>query len=375
MELGAEENIVGASPSPPQQTVSPPLPIDSEELVEEQARAFEVEAAESAVSRKTTTRSDRVGEKFMESIGNSPISEAQIIAWLGKIEKEESLAPPTLSVKCSLLLRYLRLRKNIVMPQARIVSVLKNKNARYHPQKAEPVTVEMVISYVRSLGDDDAFIAKKLYLLIKSFSAGRASEIDELSISDVSFAEKGLCVKILREKTDKTGEETPVFVPQDAENPVSDPVRLFSRYKELVPPDACRLFLYFDPVTKRYKNMPIGKNSLAKIITEAGISCGVKGRITSHSTRRGAATSFVRHGGSTEGLMHVGGWRSANVARRYVDSSLETSRRTAAVLVAPTDHVPGSLPQTLGGTTNGTYVLQGCTNCTVNFGTMPQKQG
>ena len=84
MELGAEENIVGASPSPPQQTVSPPLPIDSEELVEEQARAFEVEAAESAVSRKTTTRSDRVGEKFMESIGNSPISEAQIIAWLGK---------------------------------------------------------------------------------------------------------------------------------------------------------------------------------------------------------------------------------------------------------------------------------------------------
>ena len=89
--------------------------------------------------------------------------------WLGKIEKDEEkkkgekLAPSTLSSKCSLLLRYLKLRKNVVLSQARITTYLKNKNARYHPQKADPVTVENVVSYVRSLENVDALSKKTLY--------------------------------------------------------------------------------------------------------------------------------------------------------------------------------------------------------------------
>ena len=84
-------------------------------------------------------------------------------------------------------------------------------------------------------------------MLIKSFSAGRSSEIDSLTIDKISQSDSGILVKIVREKTDKTGEETVIFVPEDPENPGSDPVLLLERYRQLRPAEATRLFLYFNP--------------------------------------------------------------------------------------------------------------------------------
>ena len=117
--------------------------------------------------------------------------------------------------------------------------------------------------------------------------------------------------------------------------------------------------------------MPVGKNVLAEYVKDAGVASGVKGKITSHSTRRGAATTFVSRGGSTEGLMQIGGWHSSKIARGYVETSEQTARENAAILAPPPSGKQPHFEQNHGlvpsGNTTGTYILQNCTGVTMNF--------
>ena len=57
-------------------------------------------------------------------------------------------------------------------------------------------------------------------------------------------------------------------------------------------------------------------------------------KITSHSLRSGAATTYINHGGSREGLKRLGCWKSDSVAEGYIRTTTETSRQAAILLTS-----------------------------------------
>ena len=143
--MGALEKA--ASPSPPQ--LSTPIleehDDESEETLEETAKKYESAAAIGAVAGSTTTRAETLGKKFLSFLGNRPISEEAVITWLGIQEEEEKIAPTTMSTRCSLVLRYLRTKRGVVLSKNRITQFLKDKNSRYRPKKSAAVTVDSIV--------------------------------------------------------------------------------------------------------------------------------------------------------------------------------------------------------------------------------------
>jgi len=56
-------------------------------------------------------------------------------------------------------------------------------------------------------------------------------------------------------------------------------------------------------------------------------------KYTGHCLRRTAATLHSDDGGSSDSLIRLGGWKSASVARTYVDDS-DSSKKMNASLVS-----------------------------------------
>ena len=111
-----------------------------------------------------------------------------------------------------------------------------------------------------------------------------------LCAGDVVDRAQELEVRLSREKTDRTGAQVVKLVPA-TNNPRCCPVALYRRYRALRPQNSDRFFLHFKG--GRYVNAPVGKNELSKIAGIISAALGHEGRVTSHSFRTTAATTFI----------------------------------------------------------------------------------
>jgi len=222
----------------------------------------------------------------------------------------------------------------------------------------------MVENYCRQLGDGEEFLSTKLFVLLSFYCAARSCEICYLEFRSITRKDAGLEVTISRAKTDRTGGSTLLVAPKNAD-PAVCPVVAYDRYAALRPPGATRAFLYFN--AGRYENRPVGINILKKLAGEVASKTGQTGRFTSHGFRSGAATTYINHGGSREGLKMLGGWKSDAVCDGYIRHTPGVAYKNAGILGSVLSPAPPG-----GGsgqiTFTGGLSITGCTGVTIYVG-------
>ena len=86
-----------------------------------------------------------------------------------------------------------------------------------------------------------------------------------------------------------------------------------------------------ESMSKRYARLGNLRVAFQKAAEAAGLVVGRKlGGLTWHCTRNTAATDLVAAGCTIEDVMKVGGWKTADVARRYDLGNLEALRARIA---------------------------------------------
>ena len=114
-------------------------------------------------------------------------------------------------------------------------------------------------------------------------------------------------------------------------------VRLFKRYISLCPPDSPPGSFYLNPLRKPrnscwYSTTPVGRNKLAKAVSNMCKTGGIHGYKTNHSLHATAATRLYASGIDEQLVMERTGHRSIEGVRSYKRTSMEQLEEVSDIL-------------------------------------------
>jgi integrase len=214
-----------------------------------------------------------------------------------------------------------------------IERVLAGIRRRYgtRPAAKTALLTEDLRRIVRALPASVAGLRDKAVLLVGFAGAFRRSELVAIDLGDVSLSEAGLVITIRRSKTDQEGAGREVGIPRarksQGKSSITCPVAALEAWlqetaKFLNPGDASPVFRAIDH--SRVVPGPQGRLSgqaVAEIVKRAVRRVGLDpAKFAGHSLRSGFATSAARGGADLAFIMQQTGHRSADVARRYVQT-------------------------------------------------------
>lgn len=148
----------------------------------------------------------------------------------------------------------------------------------------------------------------------------RASEIVEIRRKDLEQTNEGFILIISRSKTDQFGKGKKIPLPyfHVARSKIC-PARNLEQY--LI--HQSDLFI----IEKNdYLIFPISARHVSRIISTAARKAGLPARYSSHSLRRGLATTAAEYGIDDRVIMRHGRWRSREMVDEYVDEGTLWSR-------------------------------------------------
>lgn len=177
-------------------------------------------------------------------------------------------------------------------------------------------------------------------VVIEFHTLGRFSDVVRLTRKEVVFCSKPvrhLQILFKGGKNDLYSEGGQRIVAANLEDPRYCPVELTAHYFRflgtshvgyLVP--ACTPTNRPDPT----KSLPYpgALSDLRHLLSSLGYDAKLYGE---HSGKRGAATQAVENGMSQDSLQRLGGWRSDNMAAKYVDLSLASRLKMSKLLQRP----------------------------------------
>ena len=196
----------------------------------------------------------------------------------------------------------------------------------------------------------------------------------------------------------------------NTENPHRCFVRLFKKYNALCPYNRPEGAFYLAPLKNPKENCwysasPIGRNKLAKAVSNMCKECGIQGFRTNHSLRATAATRLYASGVDEQLVMERTGHRSIEGIRSYKRTSSEQQQAVSDILTNTKKHCSDvAIPQltsattdfaevgnsttqlpTTSNTTNiclpsflasktGTFHFNSCNNININFNCLPNNK-
>ncbi len=160
--------------------------------------------------------------------------------------------------------------------------------------------------------------------------AFRRSELVSLKVSNLQFEKQGVLICLNRSKTDQAGKGITKAIP--VMNHPLCPVKLLTTWLACLNSSEHYLFPFID----RWGNItnkpltPAGVNLIIKkVAKEAGLP---EGHWSSHSLRRGLATSAYRAGASFESIKRQGGWISDATVWGYIEKGKIFDNNPAAAI-------------------------------------------
>ena len=165
-----------------------------------------------------------------------------------------------------------------------------------------------------------AGVRDKAVLLVGFAGAFRRSELAALDLGDISLSGAGLVITIRRSKTDQEGAGRQVGIPRARKSSVTCPVAALEAWlgerSELTNSEALFLGVCHGRPTDR-----LSGKAIARIVKRAVTRVGFDpSKFAGHSLRSGFATSAARGGADLAFIMQQTGHKSADVARRYVQT-------------------------------------------------------
>ncbi len=201
-------------------------------------------------------------------------------------------------------------------------------------QKATALTVEHLHCMVQFMRQQDtlAMWRNNAILQIGFFGALRVSELINIKMEQITFMPEGMEILIPRSKTDQTGTGQYCALPYGDD--ALCPVKALKTWCEKASIQEGYIFREVD----RYQNIgskPLSSKSISTIIKTIATSCQLPNpeNYSSHSMRRGFATTASRKGASFVSIMRQGRWRHEGTVLGYIEEGLRFEANAALVIL------------------------------------------
>lgn len=315
-------------PSPIPRTGS--TPVTAHEQAAQHARFLAAATAEN--TRRTYRSSVR---HFVAWGGPLPADETAVVRYL--LAHAETLNPRTLSLRLTALSQWHKVQGFPDPASTPTVRKTLKGITRVHgrpKKKAKALPLEDLERIVAHLAALDTLAAKRDNALLQLgyFGAYRRDELVQLTVLNVAFEREGLRITLGRSKTDQEGHGI------DKSIPYGDDI--------LCPTTTLKCWLeaagiadgpLFRPITRwgRLGETALTAGSVNTILAarahEAGLSYVPE--LSSHSLRRGLATSAYRAGADLREIKRQGGWRHDGTVQGYIEEAGAFDENAAGALL------------------------------------------
>lgn len=267
--------------------------------------------------------------------GVLPASPSMIIAYLQHFAGE--LNPRTLSRRL-VALRQWHIYQNFVDPtQSPVVRKVMQGIYRLHgapENKALALTLDQLIQFHHWLQTQDTLQALRddALLQIGFFGAFRISELVAIQVEHLQTTPEGLRILIPRSKTDPTGLGQSCAVPWG--NSILCPILALQTWLEKSNIHEGPVFRFISR-WQRIGPKALHPVSVNRLIKKYAQLCGFSTpqRFSTHSLRRGLATSASQQGASLKAIMRQGRWKEANTVLGYIDDATAFQDNAAQTLL------------------------------------------
>jgi len=273
--------------------------------------------------------------QFEKYGGFLPATEQNIAEYITKRASE--LNPRTLSLHITALSHWHRYQKLPDPTQTPYIRKLLTGVSRQHgrpKRKARallPVHIEKMSAYCQKESNLKSLRDNAL-IQIAYFGAFRRSELVAIRLEDLHFDSKGLLILIPKSKTDQTGEGKLKALPYGNESicPVTAMKRWLSASK-ISEGFVFRGINRWDVLQEK----PLHPDSVNTIIKSLARSCHFDfvDELSSHSMRRGFATSAAYAGADFTEIKRQGGWKNDNTVREYIEEGQLFDKNAADHLI------------------------------------------
>lgn len=202
----------------------------------------------------------------------------------------------------------------------------KRKAKALHPEH-----IDKMVTYLHKQNNLKALRDSAL-IQLAYFGAFRRSELIAITIEHLRFETQGLLVLIPRSKTDQDGEGKIKALPYGKNNVC--PVRAVKKWLEASQITQGTIFRAINR-WNILQSKPLHPDSINTIIKALARQCGFDfiANLSSHSLRRGFATSAANVGADFEWIKRQGGWKNDSTVREYIEEGQLFDKNAASKLI------------------------------------------
>lgn len=274
-------------------------------------------------------------KQFEANGGLLPANEHAIAQYI--TNKAPQLNPRTLSLHLTALSHWHRYQQLLDPTQTPYIRKLLKGIKRMHgipKRKAQALYPEHIDAMVTLLQAKQNLksIRDNALIQIAYFGAFRRSELIAMRVEDIKFESRGLLILIPRSKTDQTGTGKIKSLPYGKKN--------------LCPIAALKHWLNSAEITEGYvfravsrwgklQAKPLHADSINVIVKSLAKECNFDfvPELSSHSLRRGFATSAANAGANFDSIKRQGGWENDNTVREYIEAGQIFDQNAADSLI------------------------------------------
>ena len=284
-----------------------------------------------------TRRAYQVAIRQFEGAGGLlPAAEQDIARYI--TSKAPSLNPRTLSLHLTAISRwhcYQNLPDPTQTPQIRklLKGIYRSHGKPKRKAKAlHPEHIEKMVAYLHKQNNLKALRDSAL-IQLAYFGAFRRSELIAITVEHLRFETQGLLILIPRSKTDQDGEGKIKAIPYGG-NTVC-PITAVKKWLEAA---ELKQGPIFRAVNRWNVLQPtaLHLDSVSTIVKTLARQCNFDfvDKLSSHSLRRGFATSAANAGADFEWIKRQGGWKNDNTVREYIEEGQLFDKNAAGKLMA-----------------------------------------
>lgn len=211
------------------------------------------------------------------------------------------------------------------------------KNTHGKPKaQAAPLLYEHVEALINHLLPINTLASKRdIALITLGFAAGlRGRELLSVQAEHIEFETEGFILHIPRSKTDPTGEGQSCAVPKLGMNTCA-----FKAIKNWQTASGIQMGYLFRSVNRwqQLGENPMTLHGLNHVLRHWSneIELPHANKVSSHSLRRGMATSASRAGASFKAIMHQGRWRHEGTVLQYIEEGRKFKDNAILSFVSP----------------------------------------
>jgi integrase len=278
-----------------------------------------------ATSSNTLRAYQAAIHQFEAAGGLLPTDGAAIAKYI--TQKAEKLNPRTLSLHLTALSHWHREHHLPDPTQALSIRKLLQGVKREHgrpKQKAKALRPEHLHTLIAHLKSDENKLraARDSALLqVAYFGAFRRSELVAIQVDHLKFEPEGLLILIPKSKTDQMGTGKVKALPYGKTESLLCPIRAVKSWLEISKITEGFLFRAINR-WGQIQNQALTPDSINLMMKSLGKKCQFDfiDVLSSHSARRGFATSAARAGATFESIKRQGGWNNDSTVREYIEA-------------------------------------------------------